>query len=116
MPQPTTISILKTYTAEDIEPFGNPITVCFNIMEATIIDYSPDDEMEIIDYVLEDIELFREHLYKGTGKPGDGYAPFYSDIISNIAIETIKNGKDGEAIRAIIIDEYHNQRGSDEGD
>ena len=109
MSKPTTISIHRTYTAEDIEPFGNPITVCFNIMEATIIDYSPDDEIEIIDYVLEDVEVFREYLYNGTGKPGDGYTPFFSDTTSNIVIAAIKNGKDDEAIRAIIIDEYHNQ-------
>ena len=109
MSKPFTISILKTYTAEDIEPFGKPITVCFNIMEATIIDYSPDDEIEIIDYVLEDVEIFRGYLYKGTGKPGDGYTAFLSDIVQDIVIRAIKNGKDDEAIRAIIIDKYHNQ-------
>ena len=110
MSKPFTISIHRTYTAEHIEVFEKLITVRCNIIEAEIRDHNPDDEIEILDYTLEDIETFSELHYKGTGKPDDGYVPLLSEQVTNITSRAIRMGFHDQAIREIIIDEYHSQK------
>ena len=104
----TNVSIYKPYMADDVEVGGLCLQVSFNIYDAEIRDYG-DGTIDVIDYMLEDIEFFDEVTYELVPqheKHTDfaGFIPF-TDTPQEDVVKAIKAGHDTE-LREIIGRKY----------
>lgn len=98
------ISVWKDFDFEEVEfNGGNVLHIRGNISEATIRANGKDEEIDVVDYVLEDMEFYSEQAHT---KDCNGFIPFAETAYDRVK-ETIKGNKFlNDKIEQKIRDKY----------